>query len=246
MSRKDFRTTQDRYFVAADAARYRWMTEDPGFAPVEDALLAPWLDALPFPCLEVGCGEGSNLGRLARRGHPVGLDLYPGRTRFAARAVPGARLLVGDACRVPFPDGAFAGVFVRDLLHHIETPRVAAAEAVRVLRPGGILVMLEPNARNPLTFLQARLVPAEATARDFTPSRVMAILDGLPLDRPTVDMAEGFPLRRLVLHYRFGLPALGRTRAGSVALARLERLGERLLPRSRWSYTVVRARRTSA
>src|SRR4029453_2621856 len=106
MSRKDFRTTQDRYFVAADAARYRWMTEDPGFAPVEDALLAPWLGALPFPCLEGVCGEGSNLGRLARGGHPVGLDLYPGRTRFAARAVPGARLLVGDACRVPFPGGA--------------------------------------------------------------------------------------------------------------------------------------------
>jgi len=213
---------------------------------VEDALLAPWLDVLPFPCLEIGCGEGSNLARLARHGDPVGLDLYPERTRFAARAVPGARVLVGDAARLPFADGAFAAVLVRDLFHHLETPRVAAAEAVRVLRPGGTLLVLEPNARNPLVFLQVRLVPAEATARDFTPARVVSILEGLPLDRPTVDMAQGFPLRRLVLHYRFGFPALGRTRAGAAALARLEQLGERMLPRSRWSYTVVRARRTAA
>src|SRR4029453_2557629 len=130
MSRKDFRTTQDRYFVAADAARYRWMTEDPGFAPVEDALLAPWLDALPFPCLEVGCGEGSNLGRLARRGHPVGLDLYPGRTRLAARAGPG-----GAAARGRCVPGSVPGRRLRRRLRarppasHRDTAR-RAAEAV--------------------------------------------------------------------------------------------------------------------
>jgi SAM-dependent methyltransferase len=235
-----------RYFAAADAARFRWMAEDPAFAPVEDALLEPHLAALPFPCLEVGCGEGSNLRRLARHGRPVGVDLYPDRVRFAAAAVPGARCAVADALRLPFTDGAFRSVLVRDLLHHVPAPARAVAEAVRVLAPGGTLLVLEPNGRNPLAALQARLIRAEARIRDFTPEHVVALLADLPLEPPRLDMAQAFPLRRLVLHYRFGLPALGRRRAIAAALAAIERLGERLLPPSRWSYVVARARRRSS
>jgi hypothetical protein len=59
-------------------------------------------------------------------------------------------------------------------------------------------------------------------------------------------MAQGFPLRRLVLHHRFGLPALGRLRVTAGALAGLERVIEWVVPRTRWSYTVVRARRLTA
>ena len=239
----DFQAIQDRHFVTADAARFRWTTEDPGFAPLEDALLAPSLAGLAFPCLEVGCGEGNNLVRLARHGRPVGIDRHVERVRFAARAVPAARLAAADACALPFADGCFASVFVRDLLHHLADPRRAAAEAVRVLAPGGLLVVLEPNGRNPLVALQARLIPAEATLRRFTPASVLAALDGLPLARPTIEMTHALPLRRLVLHYRFGWPALGRRRASAVLLALLERLGGRFIPRSRWWYTVVRARR---
>ena len=238
-----FQTLQDAYFVEADADHFHWTTTDPAFAPVEDALLAPWLDALPFPCLEIGCGEGTNLARLARRGRPIGLDRYPGKARFAARAVPGAALVVGDAGALPFRSGAFAGVLIRDLFHHLRDARGAAAEAVRVLAPGGMLVVLEPNGLNPFVALQTRLVRAEAQARAFTPDTVPRLLTGLPLGPLEVTMSQGFPLRRLLLHHRFGIPALGRTRPAAAVLAGLERLGERLLARRRWSYTVVRARR---
>jgi SAM-dependent methyltransferase len=234
---------QDEHFGAADPAHFRWTTLDPAFAGVEDALLLPRLSALPFPCLEIGCGEGTNLARLARRGHPTGVDRYPEKIRFAARAVPLARLAVADARALPFRDGVFAGVLVRDLLHHLSEPRRAAAEAVRVLAPGGTLLVLEPNGRNPLIALQARLIPAEAALRDFPPERVLALLAELPLMSPAIEMAQGFPLRRLAFHHRFGFPRLGRSRAGAVLFARLERLAERLVPESRWSYTVVRARR---
>ncbi len=237
-----FQHTQDRHFVAADAAHYRWTTEDPAFAPVEDALLGPALTGLRFPCLEIGCGEGTNLARLVRRGAAIGIDRSIDKLRFAAGVVPAARLVAADALALPFGDGAFPGVLVRDLLHHVTDRRQAAAEAVRVLAPGGTLVVLEPNGRNPLVALQARLVPAEAELRRFTPESVLAALAGLPLAPPRVEMAQGLPLRRLVLHYRFGWPALGRSRAGAALLARLEDFGSRLLPRGRWSYTVVRSK----
>ena len=204
----DFQHTQDRHFVAADAAHYRWTTEDPAFAPVEDALLGPALAELRFPCLEIGCGEGTNLARLVRRGAAIGIDRSIDKLRFAAGVVPAARLVAADALALPFGDGAFPGVLVRDLLHHVTDRRQAAAEAV---------------------------------LRRFTPENVLAALAGLPLAPPRVEMAQGLPLRRLVLHYRFGWPALGRSRAGAALLARLEDFGSRLLPRRRWSYTVVRS-----
>jgi SAM-dependent methyltransferase len=237
------RSVQDRYFTAADVERFRWMTEDPAFAPVEDALLEPWIADIGFPCLEIGCGEGSNLLRLTRHGPCVGLDLYPERVRFAASAVPGTPVTVGDACRLPFVDGAFASVLIRDLLHHLPEPRSALAEAVRMLRPGGSLLLLEPNGRNPFNALQARLIAAESGVRESTPERLRLLLEGLALEAPRIDMTQGFPLRRLALHYRFGLPGLGRTRIAAAAFSGIERLGERLTPRRRWSYVVVRARR---
>ena len=231
------------HFAAADAAHFRWTTADPGFAPVEEALLAPRLAGLAAPCLEVGCGEGTNLVRLARRGRPFGIDRSVERVRFAAGAVPDARLATADACALPFRDGVFASVLIRDLLHHLGDPRRAAAEAVRVLVPGGTLLVIEPNGRNPLVALQARLVSTERQLTSFTVSSVLRALDGLPLGEPEVEMAQGFPLRRLVLHYRFGWPGLGRARTAARVLEGLERLGERLLPPRRWSYTVVRSRR---
>jgi len=243
-ARDGFQATQDRHFARADAAHYRWTTEDRGFAPVEDALLLPWLDRLAFPCLEIGCGEGTNLARLARRGAPTGIDRHAEKIRFAAHALPRARLAVADALALPFREASFESVLIRDLLHHLAEPRRATAEAVRVLRPGGTLLLLEPNGRNPLVALQARLVPAERALRAFTPSRARAALDGLPLADVELAMAQALPLRRLVLHYRFGWPALGRSRVGAAVLTRLEGLGGRLLPSDRWSYCVLRARRS--
>ena len=239
----EFQAVQDAHWADADAAHFAWTTADPGFAPVEDALLEPLVSALRFPCLEVGCGEGTNLFRLVRHGTAVGIDRYPAKARFAARAVPAARVAAADATALPFRDGTFPSVLVRDLLHHLPEPRRATAEAVRVLAPGGTLLVVEPNGANPLIALQGRLVPAEAALRTFRPASVEAALAGLPLASRETTMAQAFPLRRLLLHHRFGLPVLGHSPMGARLLAALERGVEALVPRSRWSYTVVRARK---
>jgi len=240
---QEFRDRQDSYFVAADTARFRWMAEDPAFAPVEEALLRPWIAGLPYPCLEIGCGEGSNLRRLAARGPTFGLDRYHDRVRFASTAVPHARTMVGDALDLPFADATFASVVVRDLFHHLPDARSAATEAVRVLRAGGRLLVLEPNGSSLFAALQSRVVPAEIGVRQSTPARIAALFDGLPVSALRVDMAEPLALRRAVLHYRFGVPAVGRTRAGAALLSALERFGGRLVPRARWAYLVLTATR---
>jgi SAM-dependent methyltransferase len=57
--------------------------------------------------------------------------------------------VVADAHRLPFRRGAFAGVVMLDVLHHLERPIEFLNEASRVLKPGGHLAMMEP-AMTPL------------------------------------------------------------------------------------------------
>ncbi len=51
---------------------------------------------------------------------------------------------VCDAHALPFADGVFANVVLFDVLHHLARPALFFAEAERVLRPGGRVVMVEP------------------------------------------------------------------------------------------------------
>ena len=51
---------------------------------------------------------------------------------------------VCDAHALPFSAGAFANLVLFDVLHHLARPRAFFAEALRVLRPGGRIVMIEP------------------------------------------------------------------------------------------------------
>jgi SAM-dependent methyltransferase len=234
---------QRRYFEQADAERFRWTTLAPGFAETEDTLLATVLDRIAEPCLEVGCGEGNNLVRLARRARSVGVDLFVTKLGFAARQVPRARFAAAHAAALPFRVGCFRTVFVRDLLHHLPDPGAALSEAVRVLAPGGRFYLLEPNGRNPLVRLQSCLVSAERGAGRSGAPLLRALLGPLPLKDVEVRMLQPLPLRRLVLHYRFGLPALGALAATRRALEAIERLGARLLPPSRWAYVAATAER---
>lgn len=103
--------------------------------------------------LELGCGLGHDGLALLESGcRVVETDVAPGplghaeemhrRLGFGERS----RHLLADACRLPFADGSFDGVLMVAMLHHLPDPRGALAEARRVLRPEGVLVLgTEPN-----------------------------------------------------------------------------------------------------
>jgi len=234
---------QRQYFEAADEDRFLWATGAPGFAETEDELLAPLLERARTPCLEIGCGEGNNLVRLDRGVKCIGVDLFPRKLAFAAAALPKGHFAVAEASQLPFGAARFFTVFIRDLLHHVPSPRAVLEEATRVLAPGGSLMLLEPNGRNPIVRLQTQLVPAETGARDSSPDHIRQLLQGLPLEDVEVSTRQPLPLRRMLLHYRFGLPVLGRWALSRLALSAGEALLGRLLDPGRWSYVAVTATR---
>jgi SAM-dependent methyltransferase len=99
--------------------------------------------------VELGCGNGLGaelIAGLAPRSY-IGLDVMPEQIALAEkRNLPGARFRVGDASAVDLPDACADVVVIFGILHHVERWREAIAECRRLLRPGGVLVVEEPDA----------------------------------------------------------------------------------------------------
>ena len=105
--------------------------------------------------LEIGCGTG-NVTVHAKRLHPgtelVGLDPDPKALVRAQRKAFGLstiRFERGYAQSLPFADGEFDRVLSSMMLHHLDdaTKVATAAEVFRVLRPGGMLHVLDIGGR---------------------------------------------------------------------------------------------------
>jgi SAM-dependent methyltransferase len=96
--------------------------------------------------LDAGCGLGMYVRAFRRFSDTVyGIDLDPDRIAQASRELP--NLQVASAERLPFEDDFFDIVLSHEVLEHVRDDRAAAREAVRVLRPGGRLVVFVPNRR---------------------------------------------------------------------------------------------------
>jgi ubiquinone/menaquinone biosynthesis C-methylase UbiE len=98
--------------------------------------------------LDVGCGPGAAMEELRRRGvEPVGLDIYPAWANLC-RQRPVVR---ADAARLPFSAGSMDAILLVHVVAHFQRPDAGLREIRRVLRPGGRLGLLTPNA----TYLRA-------------------------------------------------------------------------------------------
>ncbi|HEX7135623.1 MAG TPA: methyltransferase domain-containing protein [Iamia sp.] len=99
--------------------------------------------------LDLGCGPGVDLAGLAPRVGPsgcaVGLDRAVTMTKVARARAPAAALVVGDGQALPFGSSTFAGAWARAVLVHTPSPAAAVAELARVVRPGGHIVLSEPD-----------------------------------------------------------------------------------------------------
>jgi ubiquinone/menaquinone biosynthesis C-methylase UbiE len=241
MLSRAFEKVQRSYWRAADQTRYAWQTLNPVVAAREAALARRVLVRAGERLLEIGCGEGANLHHLREAGAlRFGVDYSGAKTAFARRATD-AHTVTADATRLPFGDGAFDAVLIRDVLHHVSDIDGVLKEARRVLRAGGRLTLLEPNRASPFILVQAALIPAERGVLRSTATALAATLEraGFHIDARTHE--QPFPLERVLLHPSFGLPSLGAHPLVARALAAADAVARRLLPERAWMYLVFEA-----
>jgi 2-polyprenyl-6-hydroxyphenyl methylase/3-demethylubiquinone-9 3-methyltransferase len=103
--------------------------------------------------LDIGCGTGFLLERLADRGYSgVGVDLSPESVAIARKrlgemgAADRLQAEIGSAYEPP--EGVFDLVTLTDVLEHLEDPRACLRALAGRLAPGGLLVISTPNRRS--------------------------------------------------------------------------------------------------
>jgi 2-polyprenyl-3-methyl-5-hydroxy-6-metoxy-1,4-benzoquinol methylase len=103
-------------------------------------------DVTPLDILDVGCGSGSNSLALAAKGHKVrGVDISEeGIARYRSRGFDGH--VVDLEAGIDYPDDTFDLAFCSEVIEHMTSPEVLASEMLRVLKPGGRLVLSTPNS----------------------------------------------------------------------------------------------------
>jgi SAM-dependent methyltransferase len=113
--------------------------------------------------LEIGGGRSGLTHLLYPESCVINLDADRSLVEAPCNRQNGVRFVCGDAIRLEFEDRSFDALTMFDVLEHITDDRRAVSEALRVLKPGGYLLMSSPNEhwRFPYYRFMKALCPSE-------------------------------------------------------------------------------------
>ena len=132
----------------------RYLGDAPGMRAIKDESVARLGLAPGDAALEVGCGLAVEAAAMAAvvgaGGLVVGLDASQTMLGRAAADLDGKAghrpvLAAGDGARLPFAAGVFAAGRIERTLQHVADPAAVLAEMARVVRPGGVVLAVEPD-----------------------------------------------------------------------------------------------------
>ena len=107
--------------------------------------------------LDCGCGTGPMISLLYENDptkHYTGIDITPRMIEVAnAKALSGVRFVVGDCENLPFDDNSFDAVICSNSFHHYPNPQLFFNSVMRVLRPGGRLILQDYTASKAVLWL---------------------------------------------------------------------------------------------
>lgn len=177
--------------MAAVELRHWWYG---GMRAVNAALLdSAYRGRSDLRILDAGCGTGGDALFLRRYGQVLGLDFAAEALRLGAERLPGV-LARGSVMGLPYADSSFDLVTSFDVLYHRGVPdeAVALAEARRVLRPGGRLLIRLPAYE----WLRSRHDRQVHTRRRYTAGEARGLLAaaGFAVERSSYALSLLFPL----------------------------------------------------
>jgi SAM-dependent methyltransferase len=230
-----------RAFGRGDAENLQWQLEHPVVGPRERELVREAFFPTGARMLDLGAGDGATLVHLGDPEGAVGLELFADKLRLARQRLQRAALIAGSAYALPFGDGRFDHVIVRDVIHHLDSPPKMLREAHRVLIPGGRLDVLEPCRYNPLIALHALSQRVERGELRSTVPYLRALIEDAGLHIDHEQHQQPLPLHRLIFHRRFGFPSLGKRATVRAVVEAAESIAGRVVPRFAWAYIHLRA-----
>ena len=112
----------------------------------DQRVLGTLIEACPCPetLLDAGCGRGERLAAAAAalpQTKRFGIDLDAENAAAARSACPGAEIVTGDVCALPWGDGSFDAALCECTLSLLSEPERCLSELYRVLRPAGVLLL---------------------------------------------------------------------------------------------------------
>jgi SAM-dependent methyltransferase len=115
------------------------------------------LPDIPGGVVELGAGAGFMK------------DILPFVITTEVLSLPGIDVLISPDKPLPFAEGQLRAIVMTDVLHHISAPRSFFAEATRTVKPGGVVVMIEPWVTAWSTFVYTRMhaEPFRTDAREW-------------------------------------------------------------------------------
>lgn len=96
--------------------------------------------------LDMGCGEGTRLANIADKGTNVyGIDISPKAIEIAKKKYPKFNFHVGNLEKLPYANEKFDLVYSAFVLEHLDNPKKAIKEGIRVLKKGSSILVAAPN-----------------------------------------------------------------------------------------------------
>jgi 2-polyprenyl-3-methyl-5-hydroxy-6-metoxy-1,4-benzoquinol methylase len=212
------------------------------FRAVLDALDAQFGEQI----LEIGCGSGAYTRKLVERGAEVtATEVAPGPLAQARRNLgplaAEADLRIEDAQHLSLPDARFDKVLLSEVIEHVPEPDRTIAEAARVLRPGGLLVVSTPSRFSPMNLAyglkrRVRRYGFNEHLHELTPGSFRRLVEA-HLNVEGVEFANFvLPYPSDELYLRLGSPGLRLLRSveqGLASMPVLKRLGWTMILRAR-------------
>jgi MPBQ/MSBQ methyltransferase len=140
--------SHQQYFSQSDFTNFGYWKEDIASQKAAcETLMDELLKRVPEPrgrVLDVACGKGATTRYLFDRfpsGEVVGINISEKQLETARRNAPGCRFELMDAVELRFESESFDFVFCIEAAFHFDTRKRFLAEALRVLKPGGWLLL---------------------------------------------------------------------------------------------------------
>ncbi len=147
------------YFSPLSKISVKQLTKDvlnPQKPLIFEKIIRKFINIKGLRCLEVGAGFGINLIVWTKKFQIEGFGLEPDGEGFESSYGIARELLeennidknriidaVGE--KIPFPDNGFDFIFSSSVLEHVQNPKKVLDECLRVLKPGGVMMISYPN-----------------------------------------------------------------------------------------------------